>query len=88
MNTSEDRVKFRNIKRDKRVALLMDDAYSYVLVEGHARIARERDALKDILDLAIRYTGKTQGRKQYDNWYSKQKRVSIEISPEKVIEQL
>jgi hypothetical protein len=81
-------VKFRNIRRDRRVALLMDDEYKYLLVEGTARIAKERDPLKDIETLAIRYLGKEQGRKDFTAHYAKQRRVSIEISPEKVIESL
>ncbi len=88
VNTSEDRVKFKNIKRDDRVALLIDDEYVYVLVEGAARVAKERDPFKDIETLAIRYVGEQQGKKQFREHYSKQKRVSIEISPERVIESL
>lgn len=88
INTSEGRVKLNNIRRDKRVALLIDDEYEYLLVEGKARIAKERDALKDIESLAIRYVGAEQGKRQVRDYYSKQKRVSIEVNPEKVIESL
>ncbi len=88
VNTAEDRVKLKNIRRDDRVALLMDDEYVYVLVEGSARVAKERDPFKDIETLAIRYVGEQQGEKQFREYYSKQKRVSIEITPERVIESL
>ena len=87
-NTAEGRVKLKNIIRDKRVALLMDDEYKYVLIEGRARVAKERDPLDDIETLAIRYVGEKQGKRQFRDYFSKEKRVSIEIDPENVIESL
>ena len=88
VNTSLDRVKVKNVRRDDRVALLMHEGYSYVLLEGRARIANERDPLKDIERLAIRYQGEAEGKKAARNYYWKQKRVSIEVIPEKFVEQL
>jgi hypothetical protein len=75
-------VKFRNIKRDSRVALLIDDGYVYITIRGRARVAAERDANKDIETLAIRYTGEEKGRKAARELYWKQQRVSIEVIPE------
>lgn len=88
VNTTPDRVKFRNIKRDNRVAVLVDDGYPYVAVSGKARVATERDPLKDIETLAIRYTGATKGKQSARKVYWKQKRVSIEIVPERIVEAL
>ena len=88
VNTSLERVKVENVMRDDRVALLVHEAYSYLLVEGRARIANERDPLKDIETLAIRYHGEAEGRKAARNYYWKQKRVSIEVVPRKFVEQL
>lgn len=84
-NTTIDRVKYRNIKRDPRVCLLIDDGYPYVSISGRARIATERDPNKDIESLAIRYTGEKEGRKAARDRYWKQKRVSLEIIPEKIV---
>ncbi len=88
INTTTDRVKYRNIQRDPRVSFLVDDGYPYLMVMGTARIAAERDPLKDIETLAIRYTGEEAGRKSARGRYWKQPRVSIEIVPEKVVLQL
>jgi PPOX class probable F420-dependent enzyme len=85
INTTTDRTKYRNIKRDPRVSLLVDDGYPYVTVFGKARIASERDPLKDIEALAIRYMGEERGRKSARDRYWKQPRVSIEIVPDKVV---
>ncbi len=88
VNTTTDRVKYRNIKRDPRVSFLVDDGYPYIMIQGKARIATERDALKDIESLAIRYTGEEKGRKAARDRYWKQPRVSIEILPERVVADL
>ena len=88
VNTTTDRVKYRNIKRDPRVSFLVDDGYPYIMIQGKARIATERDALKDIETLAIRYTGEEKGRKAARDRYWKQPRVSIEIVPGRVVADL
>jgi PPOX class probable F420-dependent enzyme len=85
VNTTTGRVKYHNIRRDPRVSFLVDDGYPYVMVEGKARIAEERDGKKDIETLAIRYTGDEAGRKAARERYWKDPRVSIEIIPEKII---
>ena len=85
INTTPGRVKYYNIRRDGRVCFLVDSGYPYVILFGRARIARERDGRKDIERLAIRYTGPAQGRKSARERYWKQPRVSIEITPERVV---
>jgi PPOX class probable F420-dependent enzyme len=85
VNTTTSRVKYHNIRRDPRVSFLVDDGYPYVMIEGRARIAGERDGKKDIETLAIRYTGERAGRKAARERYWKDPRVSIEIIPEKII---
>lgn len=85
VNTTTDRVKYRNILRDPRISFLIDDGYPYLMILGRARIATERDGKKDIETLAIRYTGEKAGRKSARERYWKQDRVSIEIVPERII---
>ena len=85
INTTTTRVKYFNIKRDSRVCFLVDDGYPYVIIFGRARVAKERDANGDIEALAIRYTGEEAGRKSARERYWKQERVSIEITPERVV---
>jgi PPOX class probable F420-dependent enzyme len=85
INTTSERVKYHNIRRDDRVCLLVDDGYPYVAIFGRARVAGERDGKKDIESLAIRYHGEKKGRKSAREIYWKQPRVSIEIVPERVV---
>ena len=85
VNTTPDRVKYWNIRRDPRVCLLIDDGYPYLVIFGTARIANERDPHKDIESLAIRYHGEKKGKKQARDYFRKQKRVSIEIIPDRVV---
>lgn len=85
VNTTTGRVKYHNLLRDPRVAFLVDREYTWVIIEGKARIASERDGKKDIETLAIRYTGEEAGRKAARDNYWKQPRASIEIVPEKII---
>ena len=88
VNTTPERVKYHNVRRDPRVALLVDDGYPYVIVEGKARVASERDAKRDIETLAIRYTGEEKGKKAARERYWKDERVSLEIVPERIIQAL
>ena len=88
VNTTTKRVKYYNIRRDSRVCFLVDDGYPYVMIHGRARIASERDANKDIETLAIRYTGEEAGRKAARERYWKDERISIEIVPERVVQNL
>jgi PPOX class probable F420-dependent enzyme len=88
INTAAGRVKHRNVLRDPRVALLVDEEYRYVSISGRARVAKERDPNKDIETLAMKYTGEQKGRKAARETYWKQERVSIEIVPERVVKDL
>lgn len=85
VNTTTDRVKYWNIRRDHRVCFLVDEGYPYVIVFGRGRIAKERDPMKDIEALAIRYRGEDAGRKAARERFWKMDRVSIEIVPERVV---
>ncbi len=88
VNTSKERIKFKNILRDPRVQLLIEDGYRYVLVKGYATVAENRDPYEDIKMLSVRYLGKKKGLKQYRDFYSKGNRVSIIIKPVKIISSL
>ena len=88
VNTTTERVKYFNIRRDPRVALLIDNGYSYVMFAGRARVAEERDHNKDIETLAVRYMGEEAGKKAARERYWRDPRVSLEIIPSNVVADL
>ena len=83
INTERERLKFKNLKRDPRVALSIsdpDNAYRYLEVRGRVVETTERDAAQHIDQLAKRYMG-------VDKYpYSKpgDVRVIVRIRPERV----
>jgi PPOX class probable F420-dependent enzyme len=88
VNTARGRQKYVNMKRDARVALLVDDGYRYVSVAGTVREATERDAHGDIEALAIKYWGEERGRKSAREQFGREPRVSFEIVPKRIIADL
>ena len=88
VNTTTERVKYFNVRRDPRVALLIDNGYSYVMIAGRARVAEERDHKKDIETLAVRYMGEEAGKKAARERYWRDPRVSLEIIPSNVVADL
>jgi len=87
MTTRETNVKVRNLRRDPRVAVLVDEGTQYVMVKGRARLADERDAAKDTEKLAIKALGEEAGPKRARE-IMKIKHVSIEVLPERVVASL
>jgi PPOX class probable F420-dependent enzyme len=81
--TPEKSVKARNMRRDERVSLLIDDAYEYVLVKGKAKINDQGDIEKETERQAVRYLGNEEGRKMLPE-ILKVKHVIVEVTPEEV----
>ncbi len=86
MNTTATRVKGRNLARDRRVSICVEDGYRYVTISGEAQLMKERaTAQEDIRRLAIRYNGAEAAARQMAEQFSKQERVSIYLPVERVI---
>ncbi|MFZ3495798.1 PPOX class F420-dependent oxidoreductase [Streptomyces sp. 5.8] len=64
-NTGKDSVKGRNLARDGRVALCVDDdrpPFSYVILQGRAQISEDLDAMLPwSTRIGARYMGEEQG---------------------------
>jgi PPOX class probable F420-dependent enzyme len=81
-NTTEERIKGRNLRRDPRVALTIVDPlnqYRFVTMTGRVELARDW-ADEDIDRIARRYTGAG------FNFRPGETRVSARLRPEKVLE--
>lgn len=85
MNARPHRLKVRNLRRDPRASVCVDDGYSYVTLRGTARFIEDQaTAQNDIRRLAIRYDGVESGEQQWRDQFSQQERISIRLRPEKV----
>ena len=86
MNTTTTRVKGRNLARDRRISVCVEDGYRYVAIAGKAELVAERAiAQEDIHRLAIRYNGDETAARQMAEQFSKQERVSIYLPIERAV---
>jgi len=81
-------VKVKNIKNDKRVAILIsktDPPYSYVMLKGHAKISDcEYEPL--LIELSVKYLGESAGKKYGDEIKQTSEFILITFTPNKVVE--
>ena len=89
--TYEDSLKARNIERDNRVSVCIDDQtpqYSFVTINGTAKIFRykQNELLKWATKIARRYMGRSNA-KAYGERNSTEGAVLVRIRPTKVIAQ-
>ena len=87
--TYEDSVKARNIERDNRVSICVDDQtpqFSFVIINGTAKIFRYRqnELLKWATRIAERYRGKDKAE-AYGKRNSTEDEVVIRIKPTKIL---
>jgi PPOX class probable F420-dependent enzyme len=86
MNTKRRRRKDRNLLRDQRISLCVEEGQRFVTVAGTAVIdedlARGQETIKA---LAVRYDGEAEAEEQVRNDYSKQERITIYLPIESVI---
>ncbi|WP_069801227.1 PPOX class F420-dependent oxidoreductase [Thermogemmatispora onikobensis] len=88
MNTKVGRVKERNMRRDPRVSLCVEDGYRYVTISGRVRFIEDpTTAQVDIYRLACYYDGEEQARLQMEH-FSREQRVTVRLSCEQVLERL
>jgi PPOX class probable F420-dependent enzyme len=80
VNTTQARVKARNLEADPRVSLLVGQAERYVRLDGVAKaVAFGDEALKDIHALAVRYDGQEAADRQTKLVWGNQDRVTYLI---------
>lgn len=85
LNTAAGRLKDKNLRRDPRISLCIEDEYNFVTITGHARLIEDQQiAQADIERLAVRYDGAESAKRQMER-FSKQQRVTIRVPIEKVV---
>ena len=85
MNTKKRRVKDKNLERDPRVSLLVEDGQRYVAVRG--RISVDDDAARGqetMRTITTRYEGAETAARQMDELYSKQHRITLTLDIESI----
>ena len=87
MNTKVGRAKERNMRRDPRISICIEDDYNFLTVNGTVEMIDDPEiAQHDIYRLAARYYGEEKSRRQMHEKFSKEKRVSLHLKPEHIIE--
>lgn len=85
MNTARGRVKDRNLRRDPRLSIAIEDGYRFVTIRGEARLDDDvATAQADIRELAVRYDGEESAERQMRDQFSREERVSIYVPLERV----
>jgi PPOX class probable F420-dependent enzyme len=89
MNTKAGRIKERNIRRDPRIAICVEDGYNYVTISGTVEMIDDPEiAQRDIYRLAVRYDGEEAARQKVADQFSKERRITLHLKCEHVIEDL
>jgi PPOX class probable F420-dependent enzyme len=85
MNTAEGRVKVRNVRRDPRVSICIEDEYRFVTITGRVELDEDRErALNDIHRLAIRYHGQPKADEMMDS-FRRDQRLTLFMSIDHVV---
>ncbi len=87
MNTRVGRAKERNMRRDPRLSVCVAEGYNYVTLSGRVEMIDDTNiAQHDIYRLSARYHGEEIARRQMEEQFSKEKRVTLRLKPEHIIE--
>jgi PPOX class probable F420-dependent enzyme len=87
MNTKAGRAKERNLRRDPRISVCVADGYSYVTLSGTAELDDDSETgQRDIYRLAVRYDGEEEAKRQMEEQFSREARVTIRMKINHVIE--
>ena len=85
LNTAAGRLKDKNLRRDPRISLCIEDEYNFVTITGRARLIDDQKiAQADIERLAVRDDGAESAKRQMER-FSKQQRVTIRVPIAKVV---
>lgn len=87
MNTKVGRLKERNLRRDPRISICIQDGYNFLTIDGTVILIDDPERTQaDIFRLSARYHGEEQARRQMREQFSKETRMSLLLKPEHIIE--
>ena len=78
MNTKRGRLKDRNLLRDRRVSLCVENGYRFVTIAGEVELIEDQEqAQADIKALATRYYGVERAERQVLAQYRHEERITL-----------
>ena len=87
MNTKVGRLKERNLRRDPRISICIEDDYNFLTINGTVQLIDDpQKTQNDIYRLSARYHGEEKARRQMQDQFSKETRISLLLKPESIIE--
>ncbi len=87
MNTARGRKKDRNMLRDQRISICVEDGYRYVSIRGSVTLVEEQtQAQADIHSLAVRYHGQERGDEMARDVFGPEERITFLLPIEHAIE--
>jgi PPOX class probable F420-dependent enzyme len=87
MNTKVGRAKERNMRRDPRISICIEDGYEFITISGTVEMIDDPEiAQHDIYRLSTRYHGEAKARRQMEEKFSKETRVSLRLQPKRITE--
>jgi PPOX class probable F420-dependent enzyme len=85
MNTRRGRVKDRNLRRDPRLSICVENGYQVVTITGKAELNDDQQvAQADIVRLAERYDGH-EAAQRHAQRFGREQRVTLRVPIEKVV---
>ncbi|MBX6342337.1 MAG: PPOX class F420-dependent oxidoreductase, partial [Thermomicrobiaceae bacterium] len=85
MNTAEGRLKAKNLRRDPRASICVEDGYRFVAISGRVELIDDQEiAQRDIADLAYRYHPEDKAREMIEG-FRRQHRITILLPIRKVV---
>ncbi|HEY1350666.1 MAG TPA: PPOX class F420-dependent oxidoreductase [Ktedonobacteraceae bacterium] len=89
MNTRVGRLKERNMRRDARISICVEDGYRYVTISGRVEMIDDpMISQRDIHRLAVRYHGEELAARQVAERFSREERVTLLLHCEHIHEYL
>lgn len=80
MNTARGRKKDRNLLRDRRISICVEDGYRYVTIAGEVELVEDRaTAQADIRALAVRYHGEARAEEMVRDGFAQQERFTLRL---------
>ena len=86
VNSAQGRIKDRNLARDPRMSLVVEDEYRWIRIDGRARIEHDQKiTLEDIRRLASRYyEDERKVAEAIRNNFSKQHRITYRLPLQRI----